>query len=71
MPLITHLPSKTPQGFWIRKEPLQRLRIILEANGYRETFFLLVFFYVIRKAGFRHMVYKQKAIYWNNKSFKK
>lgn len=70
MPLITHLPSKMPQGFWIRKELLQRLRITLEANGYRETSVGGGHFYVISNIGFRCMVCKQKDIYWNNKSFK-
>lgn len=43
MPLITHLPSKMPQGFWIRREPLQRLRrSIIEAKGYREFLFFSV-----------------------------
>lgn len=45
MPLITHLPSKMPQGFWIRKEPLQRLRSILEANGYGKNVLFLLFFF--------------------------
>lgn len=49
MPLITHLPSKMPQGFWIRKEPLQRLRSILEANGYGKMYFFVFFSHVIKK----------------------
>lgn len=52
MPLIT-LPFKMPQGFWIRREPSQRLRNILETNGYREMYFFPVFgffFFIIKNS---------------------